>query len=167
MKRLALMRHAKSSWKDPALEDFDRPLNKRGRENAPLMGRRLARFGFQPQLILASPALRARQTAELVAAELSGSRREVVYEPRLYQQQPTTLLEVIKDIDEGIQDVLLIGHNPELTELVNFLSTRKFDQLATGGVACLIFQIESWQRIQPNSGDILFESYPKKPFPFP
>jgi phosphohistidine phosphatase len=159
------MRHAKSSWKDPDREDFDRPLNHRGKENAPLMGRRLLGHGFRPQLILASPALRARQTAELVAAGMDCLGVEILFEPRLYKPGPTGLIEVIRELDNGCQDVLVIGHNPGLSSLARLLAARCVDDLVTAGVVGLALPVTSWREIRPASGRVLFEDCPKKSSP--
>ncbi len=157
------MRHAKSSWKDPGLKDFDRPLKKRGRENAPVMARRLTRRHSLPQLILSSPAVRARQTSERVIPELGGSVQSVIYEPLLYQRDVDTLLNVIRKIDDRFSDVLLIGHNPELTALANFLASQEINEIVTCGLVSLRLPVESWQHIQAHSGTVLFEDSPKGP----
>lgn len=161
MKRLILMRHAKSRWKDPALKDFDRPLNKRGRENALLMGRRIAQRGFKPQMILASPALRARQTAELVLPELGASVEKILFESALYQNDAAILLERVKKIEDGYEQVLLIGHNPELTALAQELAHQEIADIVTGGLVGLRFPAASWALIQPGSGTLFFQDFPK------
>ncbi|MDT8421913.1 MAG: histidine phosphatase family protein [Desulfuromonadales bacterium] len=162
MKYLTLLRHAKSSWKDPGCDDFDRPLNKRGRQNAPLIGRRLAMIGEVPEVILSSPAERARRTTELVAAELPCEASAILYEPRIYEAGLETLVELVSQLDDDWQNVMLVGHNPGLTDLANAFAPCKLENIVTCGVVKLVFRVDSWRDIQFNSGRLLFYDYPKK-----
>ena len=160
MKYLTLLRHAKSSWKDPACDDFDRPLNKRGRQDAPLIGQRLAILGEVPEIIISSPAKRARRTAELVAAAMPYQSSTILYEPRIYEAGLGTLFELVSQLDEDWQNVMLVGHNPGLTDLANALAPCKLDNIVTCGVVKLAFRVDSWRDIQFNSGRLLFYDYP-------
>lgn len=162
MRRLILLRHAKSSWKDPLLEDFDRPLNKRGQKNAPLMGQRLAMLGERPEVILSSPAKRACETAKMIAAALSYEESAIRFEPCIYEAGVGTLLELVSCLDNAWHDVMLVGHNPGLTELVNALTESKLENIVTCGVVKLAFETVSWRDIQLHSGRLLFYDYPKK-----
>ena len=121
MKTLFLIRHAKSSWDDTALPDKDRPLNDRGRRDAPKMGERLAKRDVKPDLILSSPAVRALRTAEIIAKKLD-YRRKIVVNERLYAVGADDLLDVIHRLGDKVERVMLFGHNPELTELAHRLS---------------------------------------------
>ena len=117
MTTLYLLRHAKSSWDDAGLADFDRPLNERGRSTAPFIGQVMKRDGLVPDLILSSPANRARETAQLVrkAADLTA---EVELDEKIYEASPQTLRQIVASIGEGIQSVMIVGHNPGMEGLV-------------------------------------------------
>lgn len=162
MKYLTLLRHAKSSWKDPDCDDFDRPLNKRGRHNAPLIGRRLAMLGEVPEIIISSPARRARNTAEVVAATLDYQTAAIRYDQRIYEAGLETLVELISQFDNAWQDVMLVGHNPGLTDLAKALAPCTFDNIVTCGVVKLAFDIDAWRDIQLYSARLLFYDFPKK-----
>ena len=162
MKILILARHAKSSWQDVMLADFDRPLNKRGRKNAPEMGRRLAARGDQPDLIVTSPARRAQDTATALANALHMEGRSVSFEPAIYEAAPADLLQVIRGFDDAWQKILLVGHNPGLTELANLLAPCQLDNIVTCGLVGLEFDLRIWRDIAPGRGRMLFYDYPKK-----
>src|SRR5437762_9041010 len=123
MKTLILVRHAKSSWDDTSLPDKDRPLNNRGKRDAPKMGERLAKRGAKPDLILSSPAKRALKTAEIIAKKLDYKRKDIVVDDRLYAVKPDDLLGVIRKLGDKLERVMVFGHNPELTELAHRLSS--------------------------------------------
>ena len=114
------MRHAKSSWKDSHLPDQARPLNKRGQKDAPRMGKLLKESGLIPQRIYSSTAERARQTAVAVAEKL-GYGGEIIYLDALYLAEPSAIVDVLKSVPDGIECVLVIGHNPGMEQLVQFL----------------------------------------------
>jgi phosphohistidine phosphatase len=163
MKRLTLVRHAKSSWKDPELADFDRPLSKRGKQDAPLMGKRLAGRDLRPELIVSSPARRARKTAKLIARELDLADERLVLEAKIYEAEPAVLLEVVRGLDDRWEHVLLVGHNPGLTELGNLLADCGIENIPTCGALCLDFDADDWKSLGPKSGTLVFYDYPKKP----
>lgn len=162
MKRLLLCRHAKSSWKDGTLQDFDRPLNKRGRANAPEMGRRLAERGEQPDLVLSSPARRALDTATLLAGELGIGRKEILVVADLYDSYPAKLLQVIHDLDNGCDRVLLVGHNPEITILANLLAPLDLENIPTGGIVALDFDVARWDALAEQGGVLAFSDCPRE-----
>ena len=120
MKTLFLLRHAKSSWKDQALADFERPLNDRGRKAAELIGNFIAKQNVTIDLVISSPAVRARQTIDLV---LKTARRspELRFDQRVYEATPTRLLEITSQIEDDRKSVLLVGHNPGMEELLTLL----------------------------------------------
>lgn len=167
MKRLTLLRHAKSSWKNPHLDDFDRPLNKRGQTNAPEMGRRLVQRKMTPDVILSSPARRAAETATLVAAELGYAPEKIDYRTNLYAADLTSLVEVVQSLREESRHVLLIGHNPGLTELALFLAPCPLETLVTCGLVDLELAIKAWGDVARGSGALLGQDYPGKPGPDP
>ncbi len=146
MKNLFLVRHAKSSWDDPALPDKDRPLAARGKRNAPKMGRRLAKRGVKPDLLLSSPAQRALATAQIFATELGCNTKDIVLSGELYAAAADELLALIRAFDDDLQEVMLFGHNPELLELAQGLSS-KIDRMPTCAVAEFRFDVTSWSDV--------------------
>lgn len=162
VKVLTLVRHAKSSWKDPNLSDFDRPLNARGKRCAPLMGKRLAARAKRPDLILSSPARRAVATMRKMMVEAGGDEREIVTDVRLYEADANQLLDLVRDIDDNRSNVLICGHNPGLTDLCNLLSNCFIDNIPTCGIVSLGFHCDSWKEVEPRSGELIYFDYPKK-----
>jgi phosphohistidine phosphatase len=147
MKTLFLVRHAKSSWARPDLADFDRPLNARGERDAPEMGRRLARAGVRPARMITSPAVRARMTAEAIAKALGYPVGRIVAEERLYGADVPTWLEVIGSLPGTEAAVMLVGHNPGITELANRLGTETVDNVPTCGIVTLDYDTASWRDV--------------------
>jgi phosphohistidine phosphatase len=143
MKTLFLVRHAKSSRDDPSLPDRERPLNDRGRHDAPRMGKRLSKRGAKPDLLVSSPALRALTTAQLIADEIGYQRKNIVVDERLYASSPDDLLAVICALDDKLDRVMLFGHNPEFTELAQRLSSEIVD-MPTCAVAEFRFDAKAW-----------------------
>lgn len=143
MRRLYLVRHAKSSWGEPSLPDRERPLNDRGKRDAPKMGRRLAALGVNPDVILASPARRALKTARILAEELGYRLEDIRVDARLYASEPDVLLQVIRELGDGKKCVMLVGHNPEMTELAHRFSSG-ITHLPTCAVAEFAFAADSW-----------------------
>src|SRR5687767_13361052 len=123
MKALFLVRHAKSSRDDTAMPDKDRPLNDRGKRDAPKMGERLAKRDAKPDLVLSSPATRALKTAEIIAKKLDYKRKDIVVDDRLYTVTADDLLDVIRKLGDKLERVMVFGHNPELTELAHRFSS--------------------------------------------
>ena len=161
MKRLYLIRHAKSSWDDPDLADFERPLNKRGKEEAPAMGKRLKKSKVQPDLILSSPAKRALKTTKIIAKELDFPKKQTVTDEAIYEAGVSALLNVIRNIDDAFQQVLLCGHNPGLTDLAQYLTNVRIDNIPTCGVFCIDFDLQSWKKVTEGKGIFVFFDYPK------
>jgi phosphohistidine phosphatase len=161
MKTLFLIRHAKSSWDDTALPDKDRPLNDRGRRDAPKMGERLANRDVKPDLILSSPAMRALKTAEIIAKKLDYKRKDIVVDDRLYAVGADDLLDVIRKLGDKLERVMLFGHNPELTELAHRLSS-KITHMPTCAVAEFTFDAKSWSKIGKVKPAKVTLDYPKK-----
>ena len=161
MKTLFLIRHAKSSWDDPALADKDRPLNDRGKRDAPKVGERLAKAGAKPDLILSSPAKRALTTAKIIARKLGYKRKNIVVDDRLYAVESEVLLDVIRRLDDEADCVMLFGHDPELTELAHRLSS-KISHLPTCAVAEFTFDVKSWKRIGEVSPSTVAVGYPRE-----
>jgi phosphohistidine phosphatase len=146
VKKLLLVRHAKSSRDDPSLPDRDRPLDERGERDAPKMGKRLAKRDVKPDLLVSSPAKRALATAQLIAEEIGYKRKDIEVNDRLYASDADTLLEVIQELDDKLRCVMLFGHNPEFTELAHRLSSEISD-MPTCAVAELGFDTKSWSDV--------------------
>lgn len=166
MKTLILLRHAKSSWKDLSLRDFDRPLNKRGKRDAPFMAQKFKEKGYQPELILASPALRTKLTAEAFKQALGTTwAGSLKYESRIYEGHDHTLLELIKRQPDEVQTLLLVGHNPGLTNLSNFFSSKYIENVPTTGMAGFRLAIDHWQHLSAELASLIFFDFPKNYFP--
>jgi phosphohistidine phosphatase len=143
MRTLILVRHAKSSWNEPGVRDRDRPLNDRGERDAPRMGNRLAEHAVRPDIILSSPALRALTTAKIIAGKLDYRGRDIRVDDRLYAAEADELLEVIRELGDKPKCVMLVGHNPELTELAHRFSSG-ITHLPTCAVAVFTFDAKTW-----------------------
>jgi phosphohistidine phosphatase len=161
MKTLILVRHAKSSWKKP-LPDHLRPLNKRGKRDVPMMGKRLAKREIEPDAIISSPATRALATAETIAQEIGYPRDEIRVDERLYGASAFELLEIIQELDDHLDCVMLFGHNPGLTDLVNDLGC-DVDNVPTCGVVELEFDIDFWATVGDIDPTHVDFDYPKNP----
>lgn len=145
MKTLLLLRHAKSSWANDRLSDFDRPLNDRGRGDAPRMGRLLSRLDMVPDLIISSAAKRAATTAELVAVS-AGYGEEIRYTEALYLAEAEEYLTVARRVDDGVTTLMLVGHNPGLEELVTHLAGHD-ERMPTAALAAFRLSIDTWQKV--------------------
>jgi len=152
MKELLLIRHAKSGWDDPALADFDRPLNGRGGRDAPFMGKILASQGPCPDHFIASPANRARMTAMAIAEVTGFPTGAIEWRERLYLASADTLLEQIRKVNSGVNRLAIIAHNPGLTVLTNRLATpldMRIANLPTCGIARFQLGINIWSEAGP------------------
>lgn len=162
MKRLTLLRHAKSDWSLPGQNDWDRPLNKRGQRDAPEMARRLRARRLKPDLILTSPAVRALTTATVMARELKVPAAHVIQDERLYLAPPADLIAVIRELGGESKHLMVLGHNPGMNECANRLSAGDhIDNLPTCGVFTARFDIRSWADLDWNSGQEAEFDYPK------
>lgn len=161
MKTIYLVRHAKSSWDNPRLSDFNRPLNKRGKRDAPIMGKKLNEMEIKPDLILSSPAKRTKKTAIDIAEKISYPKKKIVLKDDIYDASEKTLLDLIKKLDDKLESVMIFAHNPGLTQLNNFISKKYIDNIPTCGVVALEYDKE-WTEVGKNSCKFLFFEYPKK-----
>ncbi len=155
------MRHAKSSWDEPEISDFDRTLNDRGRKDAPDMGKRLLATGFVPQLIVSSTAKRARKTAGLVAEQIQYDTKKIEYESDIYEADISDLIHIIRNFSDEYTRVMMVGHNPAFTGLVGYLSDTLIENLPTSGMALLSFSIESWKQVNTQTATLKWFDYPK------
>lgn len=144
MRTLTLLRHAKSSWSDHSLPDHERSLNDRGERDAPIMGQRILEAGIRPSLIVSSPAVRAWTTARIVASEISYPAEFMHRESELYLASLNTLIDIVAKQDEGFHSIMLVGHNPGLTEFANLLCPGLTNNLPTCGVVSVEFDSETW-----------------------
>ena len=152
MKTLYILRHAKSSWDDPDLADFDRPLNGRGKTAAPFMGEVMRRKGWMPEVILSSPAVRARETAR--RAKKGGDlEADIKHDERIYEASPQTLRQVASEIEDGADSAMIVGHNPGMEGLVRFL-TGKAESMPTAALAVIELDLDSWKDIDAKSGKL-------------
>jgi phosphohistidine phosphatase len=158
MRRLMLLRHAKSDRSTPGLRDHDRPLNARGRETAPRIGAYMASHALVPDLVICSTATRARETWDLVATAL-GRSPKVRYDERIYRNDPGVLIELVRTASNG-DTLLLVGHNPSFQMFAEIVVAsghgdarqRLREKFPTAGLAVIDFPIEAWDRLHPHSG---------------
>lgn len=162
MKTLYLIRHAKSSWDFPELSDFERPLNKRGLRDAPFMGMILREKQIAPTLFLSSPAKRALATAQLFANAMNYPSERIVVEPRIYEASRETLLEVIQSLPDDLDSVAVFCHNPAVTQLANFLSDKRLENVPTCGVFSVGLESPTWRTLGQGKCQFRFFLYPKK-----
>ncbi|MCU0332223.1 MAG: histidine phosphatase family protein [Ignavibacteriaceae bacterium] len=160
MKTLYLARHAKSYWKDQSIPDFDRPLNSRGKRDAPFMGEVLNDKKIKPDLIVSSPAKRTKKTAIEIASKLGYTEKKIQFNEDLYEASSNTIIKLIKKIEEKYDRVMIFGHNPGLTMLNNHISNHYIDNIPTCGIVALQFD-KKWSEIDKNSCKFLFFEYPK------
>lgn len=162
MKTLLLIRHAKSSWNDPDVDDFDRPLNKRGKENAPEMAQRMVTRSIVPELLIASPAKRTRNTARLMAKEWHYDKDAILLEDELYLCYASTFLKIVSKIDDDIDTVAIFAHNPGITDFANYLTQEiRIDNIPTSGIFAVKANIDSWKEFDRAAKNFLFFDYPK------
>jgi phosphohistidine phosphatase len=158
MKRLILSRHAKSSWNHPELRDIDRPLNKRGKRAAPIMGGVLRERQVIPEAIFASPSLRTQMTSELLAKELDFPTAQIKVIDSFYGATPDGIVQFSRQLDDALSSVMLVGHNPTWTELCHRLTKGHLGNLPTAGILVVDFEITHWKDLadQGSTHAILF-----------
>lgn len=161
MKYLTIIRHAKSSWKDHSLADEDRPLNKRGKRDAPMMGKIIAKKIPQPDLFLSSPAKRAITTAKIISQKIAFAKK-LKKKEQIYAADVETLLKLISKISNKYQQVFICGHNPGCLDLANYLCREQIGRLPTCALVSLEFHIDNWQEIEQDTGKLVLYDYPKK-----
>lgn len=154
-KTLYIARHAKSDWKDFSLSDHERPLNTRGERDAPLMANILKAKGISPELILSSPATRAKTTAKFYHETLGG---KLSFDEQIYEASHMTLLYLVQEMFENVDSLMIVGHNPGLTGLNDMLSDKSIYNLVTATVVAIEFE----DKVAPDMGKQKFFEYPKK-----
>lgn len=165
MKTLYLIRHAKSSWDDPDLGDFERPLNKRGKKDAPNMAKRLKEKRITPDFMISSPATRAFDTCKEFARILDYDKDKIKTDKRLYHADEDQILTVIRELKDRERDeeevVLLFGHNPGLTEFANSLLNESIHNMPTCGIVKAQLKIDRWKDAAFGCGELEFFDFPK------
>ncbi|UOQ72753.1 SixA phosphatase family protein [Hymenobacter cellulosilyticus] len=161
MKTLYLMRHAKSSWNFDDLTDQERPLNDRGRTDAPRMGQALAKRNIRLDLLVSSPAVRALSTAALVAKELEYAHNQIQVNDRIYRAEVPDLVDIVRQLPDAADSVLLVGHNPTITDFANVISPSPLNELPTAAIVCIKFDCASWAEIDRSNADFYFFDYPR------
>ena len=167
MKTVFFIRHAKSSWEFLRLDDFDRPLNSRGKNDAPIMSDKLSDFLSNQNLVidfvLSSPAKRARETAHFFIERLKIEETKTRWENKLYESSSMQILLLLSSLVDHMSTIILFGHNDEFTVAVNQLSNRAFtENIPTCGIVGLRFEIDSWKEIKEGTADLIYYDYPKK-----
>jgi len=162
MKELFIIRHAKSSWEDESLSDYDRPLNERGKADAPLMGKVIKENGFLPDLIVSSSANRAISTAKEIAQQVGFPVDKILEDRKIYESTTDKVIEIINQLDDQYNRVFIFGHNPTFTHLIEELGGEYIGHVPTCGVAGIRFELDSWQMITANSGTQFYFDFPKR-----
>jgi phosphohistidine phosphatase len=164
MKTLYIIRHAKSSWEDPYQADFDRPLNKRGKRDAPRMGKRLKEKKILPDAMISSPAERALSTCKFIAEVIGFKQEHIRTDRKLYHANEDQVLSVIHKLNDKHHAVMIFGHNPGLTDFINRLAREPvaIDNIPTCGVVAFKLPVSSWKEVEWEKSEVEFFDYPKK-----
>ena len=162
MRRLTLLRHAKTETQHSGQEDWDRALEPRGQIDAPEMARRLRDRKLKPDRVITSPALRALTTAQIFARELHLAATKLQQDERLYLASPKVIREVVRELGGEVQHLMIVGHNPGLTEFAEKISAdREIDNMPTCAIYTVEFDIADWSELEWNSGLNAELDYPK------
>jgi len=161
MKTLYIVRHAKSSWKFIFLQDIDRPLKRKGIQDAFLISEKLSEQHVVPQHVLSSPAVRAYETAKIFCNTLSYNKENVEINSSIYNASVEELQTLLLNIDNKLNSLMLFGHDPALTNFVSYLTKQSYEKIPTSGVVAIQFEVDSWNKISEHSGKIDFFIYPK------
>lgn len=164
MKKLTLVRHAKSSWKDSSLSDHDRPLNKRGKQDSIRMSKWYAQLNEKPDLLISSTALRARKTMIRFQDAFDINEANVILTRDLYHAYEDEILNVLYGLDDEINSVMLFGHNPGFTYFVNNYSSLSIDNVVTCGITTIEFDVEKWNKIALAPYNFVGYNFPKQIF---
>lgn len=161
MKKIYLIRHAKSSWDDPGLSDIERPLNHRGLRDAPFMSKMLKGKNVTPNKLISSPANRAFTTATYFAKELNIPEQAIVIRKEVYHAYPEEVLNIIRNLSDNDDTILLFGHNPCFTSLANQFSTEYIPNVPTCGIVAVEAEVKRWTDFEKN-GKLTAFFYPKQ-----
>ena len=161
MKHLILVRHAKSSWESGAASDFERPLNDRGKRDAPMMAQRLRDKKINIDTFISSPAKRAKKTAIAFAEVYKKEKDDIIFKEALYGALPESFYEIISEIDDKSEIVAIFSHNPGITDFANELTKATIDDLPTCGIFALSVKADKWSDFRNAEKEFLFADYPK------
>ena len=161
MKKLLLIRHAKSSWDDISLNDFDRPLNERGKKDAPVMAQRLMDKNEKIDLFISSPAKRASRTAKIFAELFNRKKDDIIFKTALYGASTDIFYEVISKLEDEFDNIAVFSHNPGLTDFANDLTETKIDNIPTCGIFAIKIDTNHWFNIKEAKKEFWFMDYPK------
>ena len=161
MKNLLLVRHAKSDWGNLELDDFERPLNDRGKRDAPAMAHRLLDKKVKPDAFIASPAKRAAKTAKIFAEEMKVKKEGIIFKPELYLAGPEVFYTVIENADESFETIAVFSHNEGITHFANMLTNARVDNIPTCGVFAIRINANSWKDFRKAAKEFWFFDYPK------
>jgi phosphohistidine phosphatase len=162
MKKLLLVRHAKSSWSDFSIRDFDRPLNERGKRDAPEMAKRLRDKEIEIDAFVASPAKRAKKTAELFAKEYKREKDSILFVDDLYLANPATFFDVISQVDNVYKTIAVFSHNEGITQFANQLTTTTIDDMPTCSIFAVKIKAKDWSELRDADKEFWFFDSPKK-----
>jgi len=160
-KTLLLIRHAKSSWDSTATNDFDRPLNDRGKSDAPMMAKRLLDRDISIDAFISSPAKRAKKTAIAFAEEFKTDKNEIIFKEELYGALPDSFIEVIESVPDKFDTIAVFSHNPGITDFANSLTSAIIDNIPTCGIFAVQLKSKHWGEIRSAEKEFLFVDYPK------
>ncbi|MFC1891451.1 histidine phosphatase family protein [Thermodesulfobacteriota bacterium] len=162
MKTLTMIRHAKSTWEHHDIDDIDRPLDSEGRRDAVIMGKVLSKRGFNPDLIISSPALRTIRTAEAITSAIKCSETSILMDEKLYLAGPDEILKSVQSVGNTVDWLVCVGHNPGISDFINRLLNSRVDSLPTCGIVEMQFDTDEWDSIEQSN--LLHSSfdYPKK-----
>ena len=163
MKTLILVRHAKSSWEEAGIDDFDRPLNERGKHDAPVMAKRLKNKNIDVDIFISSPAKRALRTAKYFTEEFDVEKKEIEQISELYGASVSTFLEVVGSINDKNKIAVLFSHNPGITDFANTLTNVHIDNMPTCSIFGVQADAEKWAVFFRSEKNFLFFDYPKNP----
>jgi phosphohistidine phosphatase len=163
MKTLILVRHAKSDWSGDALSDSERPLNERGKKDAPEMAKRLKKKGLKIDAFISSPAKRAKKTAKYFADEFGVDKDSILVEPKLYGALPSGFETVIALLDDKKDTIVVFSHNPGITNFSNTLTNVHTDNIPTCGIFAVQAAVKHWNEFKMAEKSFLFYDYPKNP----
>lgn len=161
MKTLLLVRHAKSDWNSPASSDFERPLNDRGKRDAPAMAHRLLDKKIKIDAFIASPAKRAKKTASIFAKEYSEDKDKIIFKEELYAAPEEIFFEVIKGVNDKFNSIAIFSHNPGITDFANSLTDVRIDNIPTCGIFAIKINAKSWADFKDAEKEFWFADYPK------
>ena len=161
MKTLILVRHAKSDWSESGLADMDRPLNDRGKRDAPVMAHRLLDKKIKIDRFISSPAKRAAKTAKIIAGEYGKKKEKVIFNEKLYLAEPAAFFEVIKGVDDKDDTIAIFSHNNGITDFANLLTDTRVDNIPTCGIFAVKAECDTWQDFQKTKKTFWFFDFPK------